>query len=1020
MKKILLLLLSVAAIYPLPAADTDWRKAAREFMAEQDIAPIEIKPGTRFEVDRARDRWAWMQRVFLPPFEQHLTKWPRQAEAARSFVKQALMIRAVHPDVDPKRPWEVLAQEGAALIKDSVDDPLVFWLTAGAVWEFREGTTEARDYLSKAGRHKMIKDYPSVLLAFIKADINEIGVHRNSTMETIARLNIEQYKEMMKSVPDPAVYLPQDDELLLADLEFIFGNINIKVWSAELEQLSSTPHFSPWLREMLRGRRQNFIAWDYRNVRGDTTDEERRRKVAEHQIQARAHFLKAWELRPDRAAGAASMIEIVKYGNGRPEDNLRLWFDRAISVDFDNYIAYFHYLEALRPYWGGSLAKMKAFYCACALTERDDSTLMRVMQLAHDDIEEDSGEKSSAFSLPPMKEVLLASFRRHAASQQVYRRWEHPWRLANLGVLAWQVEDYETAYETFRKVPVPFPRQSRRRLNLAANETDVRGQSAIHAFGLSAEWEAAEEAYRLGKVDKALQGMQDMAARFQGEPPAMVLQRIAACKFEQAFATGDWVPIRALPDLNDWYHRSGFWRGEPSGTLVNTGHDGPAFMLHNGRVGASFELSGVYEIKNSLGSQGLSVMLGYHSTIASEDWVGCAQWGSSNTKATASILRRSYTGNAPQIMPPVNGQTWRFHIICRAGAITYRLNHMDIVIDHRVIDKDGDAFEMPEDSIIGFCYHLLQDQSETHIHHLNIRKLDAPAEPPSESTVSNLESLRSGFTAHCRRSITDLNAASRIEAEQLADELRREQKTSEADKITAFAGLLQQDAGVKAADLPIPAADETALATLLRGYNASQTARVSSAQNEWKTKALDLAGTTERNEVNAFIHAELEPRTITAPEEPLAAVNAFKWQQLAGEWTRTTEVLTGSGDSTMRYELNRKPPFQIEFDINVLEGNRPRLHFGKLKFANESGPTTFGLYPLPKGKDAKLFPYEHNKWYHVTITATVEKTELSIDGKKICDGPKIEGEVGMLQFRGGDWSSKGRTEFRKIRISPLP
>lgn len=1018
MKMIHALLWPLLLLSHATAAETDWRKAAREFMAGQDFAPIEIKPGTRFETDRARPRFAWMQRVLMPAFEKHLEKWPQYADAARSFAKQALMIKAGHPDVDRSRPWEVLAQEGTALIRNHVDDPLILWLTAAAVWEFREGTHEARDHLSKASRHRMIRDYPSVLPSYIQAELRDIAIQRYSSQETISRINLALFKELMKSAPDQAVYGPQDDELLYDDLGHAMGGVQSKDCSAELAQLCTTSHFTPWLREMLHGRIQNHIAWDYRGGGYvSTVSEENGRKFEEHQIKARAHFLMAWELHPDRAPAAASMIDIVKCGHGRPEDSLRLWFDRATSAEFDDYSAYENYLWALRPRWGGSLEKMKAFYCACALTERHDTGVAKALRKTLEYLEEDSQDSRSLLSRSPLREVMTASLRSLATSQQVYRLWEHPWRLADLGLMAWKASDYETAYETFQQVPVPFPRQTRRWLSLQANETDVRGQSAVFAFGLNAEWEVAEENYQLGKLDEALQSFQDIASRFQGEPPALLLQRIAACKFEKAFASGQWVPLPATPDLSGWYHRSGFWKGLPTGTLVNTGHDGAAYLLHNGRVGSSFELSGLYQIKNAPGTQGLSIMIGYHSTFNHEDWVGCNQWGHSSSEDAATLLRRAYLSDAPQIRLPANGQVHRFHIICHAGAITYRLDHRDIAVDRRVTDEAGNAFEMREDSVIGFCSQMFRDNSETHIRHLAIRKLDPPAATEKEINAGSLEALRSGFAKDCRDSLRDLNAASLLEAGQLADELHRERKTAEAGKIMAFAGLLKQDTRVQAADMPVPAADEVALSALLRGYHASQAARLLTTQNKWKAKALKLLGSAEQSQVEAFILAELEPNPAPQTEELLAPGNAFKWLPQAGEWTRTADVLTGSGDSTMLYELSRKPPFQIDFDINVLNGNRPRLLMGKVKFANEAGKPTFGLYPQPKGE--KLFDYEHSKLYHITLKATMDKTELLIDGSHFCDGPKIESDLNVLQFRAGDWSSKGKTEFHKIRISPL-
>lgn|GEM_PF-1365256 len=1022
MKKIFPLLLPLAALAHAAAADTDWRKAASDYMAEQDFAPIEIKPGTRFEGDLARMRWAWMQRVLLPPFEKHLTQWPAQADAARSFVKQALMVKSGHPDVDPKRPWEVLAKEGADLIKARVEDPLVLWLAARAVWEFREGYSEAEGYLSKARRHTTIHDYPSMLVVYLN-DVT-YDMQYPKTQERTARARLERYTEIMKSAPDSSVFSPQDDEVLLDELDFIFTSINDR--TTELEQLCETPHFTPWLREMLQGKLQNQSAWNLRGGNYPNMKAEDRQEFDDYQIKARAHFLKAWELRPDRAAAAAGMIDIVKGGNGRPGETARQWFDRAIAVQFDHYPAYHNYLWTLRPRWGGSLDKMRAFYCACALTGSDSTAVIKAMRLVLDYLAVDSSDIRRVLSLPPMQETAIQACRNLVESKNVYRVWEHPWRLADLGMIAWAAGDYETADEILQQVPTPFPRETRRSYHLhltkSSNETNVRAQSRLFAFGLTHEWEAAEDLYHSNKVADALQSYQDITARFQGEPPTLLLERIAACKFEQAFATGKWVSISAHPDLAEWHRLSGSWSGLGSATLVNNGMDAQAYIVHNGRIGSNFELMGEYDVKNGSRSQGLEIILGYHIRGERDHWLSYMQWQTYHTIPVASV-RSIYTLPEPRITPPINGKVWRFHILCRNSAVTYRLNHRDIVVDHRQVYQDRDLYEMPEDSLFGFANHFFNANSHTHIRRLRIRRLPSLAEINQENgEPASLAALRTGFKAECQRTIADLNATALIEAETQADELKRTHKDVEAGKMQDFIARLKTSEGVKLEDMPMPVPGEETLSTLLLGYHDSLSARLMATRAAWKSKALALRDASqspqEAADVMLYVSAELEERPGSSTEEPLAALNRLKWQPLNGEWTRTAEVLTGSGDSTLLYECNRKPPFQIDFDINVLSGHRPRLIFGNVKFADEEGAKTFGLYPQPEG--AKVFAYEHNNLYHICLKATSEKAELLIDGAKICEGPRLEEEIRLLQFRGGDWTSKGKTEFHKIRISPLP
>lgn len=1012
------LLTLVLLVRTIASAEDDWRTVAREFLDDQNFATIEVSPKSRDESARSRARWIWMQRVLLPPFEKHLAQWPQHTGQARQFVSQALMAKIGHPDVDPTRPWEALAKEGTALVKAKVEEPLVLWLTAWAVWESHEGTTQASDYLNKALRHKLMKDYPSVLATYIHTQINES--RRNARSESIARTNAERFKHMMKSAPDIAVYATDDDELLFEDLWFVFTDTNVTDHGDELRALCATPHFTPWLQEMLLGSLENRIAWANRGGGfADSVQNERWSKFTEHQNLARPHFQKAWELRPDRPQAAAAMIDLIKSGNGPSGDTLRLWFDRAITAQVDYYDAYYHFMWALRPRWGGSLDQLKAFYCASALMDRPSQGIAQAMRKILDYIEDDVDDIRVVLSKDPMKQTTIAFSRALAESDKVYFQWQRSWRLADLGLIAWAAGDYDTAYETLEDVPAPFPRQTRRRLDLMANETDVRGQSALFAFGLNAEWEAAEEALALRHVDEALQSYQDMAARFQSSPPALLLQRIAACKFEKAFATGKWVPIRASEDMADWYHRSGFWSALKTGTLVNRGHDGPAYLLHNGRTGANFELRGVYEYKSAaVQAPGITIMVGYHSGSTHEDWIGCSQWADSSTGAVASLLRRAYLTEVPRITPPMNGRVWRFHIICRDGALTYRLNHRDIVVDHRFTNDNGSEFEFRDDSVFGFSHHMFKLDSETHVRYLGIRKLAPPEKRDDEPAPTSLKDLRDGFAAQFRRSVAVLNAETVVEANLLAGELKRANKIAEADKVTTLETLLKSSDEIKLEAMPVLEPQETALATLLRGYHASIEFRRAAAQSEWKSKANKLSPSGEHREIDAFIHAELSPKPRTGVEEPLSAANTLKWQMQTGEWKRDADVLTGKGDSIMLYDFKRAPPFQIDFELTVRDGKRARLIMDKVKFANEGSKTTFGLYPQPKG--ALLFNYEPKKPYHITIKATQDKTELLVDGVKVCDGPKIENPVDWLQFRAGDDYSKGTAEFREIRISPLP
>jgi hypothetical protein len=108
-------------------------------------------------------------------------------------------------------------------------------------------------------------------------------------------------------------------------------------------------------------------------------------------------------------------------------------------------------------------------------------------------------------------------------------------------------------------------------------------------------------------------------------------------------------------------------------------------------------------------------------------------------------------------------------------------------------------------------------------------------------------------------------------------------------------------------------------------------------------------------------------------------------------------------------------PFTLEFKIKVLEGMRPRVKIGTMTCGNEGYTTTLALYP--PGRDVGAFTYERNHSYDVSINVKKDKVELYIDNQLIATGPGFDQKVEKLEFHGGDWWSKGETEYRDIAVT---
>lgn len=165
----------------------------------------------------------------------------------------------------------------------------------------------------------------------------------------------------------------------------------------------------------------------------------------------------------------------------------------------------------------------------------------------------------------------------------------------------------------------------------------------------------------------------------------------------------------------------------------------------------------------------------------------------------------------------------------------------------------------------------------------------------------------------------------------------------------------------------------------------------------------------------------MPPGTVTL----LAKENQKKWDIKSGEWKFENSALIGSGASEIVYPENLAPPFKLQFEITVLKGMRPRVKFGRFKFANEGSVNTFGIYPAPK--DAPLFHYELKTRYRVSISVGLDAVEFYVNGALISKAPGVRDQAAPLKFCAGDNWSKGEVEYRDIVVTqparptaPLP
>lgn len=131
-----------------------------------------------------------------------------------------------------------------------------------------------------------------------------------------------------------------------------------------------------WLSLVLDGEHHVIRGWQTRgNGFANTVSRTEFMGFREHMAAARASFTQAWELYPEDPITASRMI-YVAMGESNQQD-MRLWFERAVTVQIDNPGAWARMRWALRPRWHGSVEAMRAFGISAVDTGRFDTDVPR-------------------------------------------------------------------------------------------------------------------------------------------------------------------------------------------------------------------------------------------------------------------------------------------------------------------------------------------------------------------------------------------------------------------------------------------------------------------------------------------------------------------------------------------------------------------------------------------------------------------------------------------------------------------
>lgn len=147
------------------------------------------------------------------------------------------------------------------------------------------------------------------------------------------------------------------------------------------------------------------------------------------------------------------------------------------------------------------------------------------------------------------------------------------------------------------------------------------------------------------------------------------------------------------------------------------------------------------------------------------------------------------------------------------------------------------------------------------------------------------------------------------------------------------------------------------------------------------------------------------------------------WRVENGRWTQTSAGIVGSGDSYLIWGERLPCPVVLEFDMTVMKGMRPRVHFGgtDLFIANEGYSSTIGLYARDQRHQKEIrgdrLPYKVGEKLAVRVVFSNDTVTLWVNGREQQSARYTPPPYIGLSIQGGDGWSPGETVFGNFRVS---
>ncbi|MCB1276674.1 hypothetical protein [Prosthecobacter sp.] len=695
------------------------------------MEPIPIRDGAFLEKDFLAEEQAWAHRMLLKPAQE---KWQRQpwADEATALVEAAFeQFAKDHADSNELAP---LADRFRELLKKTNEDPLLLELGARALFAEKMDWREGRPLLEKAleqgglnGALEMVVIYSRWLVA------NREGIDtddlENRWLNAIERtLSDGSYDEATHTV------LVRHHVLVLNTINFTRPE--------PLEHYSRTVDASTlpdWVKFTLRGTAEKHLAWVKRSDSwASEVKDEQWKGFAEHLKSARDLLGKASRLRPDRPEAASTMIGVAM-GEGMDPTELRAWFDRSVSAQFDYAPAYKALLYAYRPRWSGSHALMLAFGKACAATKRYDTMVPSQLMVAAMAVTEEIYNPHAVFRHREVQQAMVDMSRGYLEGTVSSPPLMRHLRVSDAAMCAFLADDDALAQKALDAAGPRLHRSTRDRLSeMLMHEDFLRAEVAADngAYG-EAIRAAANPAPKTPLSDIHATFMKIDEKGLSSDAAAYLREAKEITGLQEAVNAGGWVDVHFHKHLTAFYQsEEGDWTVNPDGSLICHGTDHPRsrFVLKV-PMEPNVEMKGeiAFDIPDSVQRSqfgtGFAPMIHWLPTCTSgvRAMIYYLGGGSACTKAYCD-------GNESTPDIPFSLREWNtFSIRAADGKLSYDVNGRTMTSGYDMARLGLET----ESGMLGFSAYRLPVGTQVRVRNVSIRKITAADLGPKTSSQAD-------------------------------------------------------------------------------------------------------------------------------------------------------------------------------------------------------------------------------------------------------------------------------------------